>query len=89
MAEIAFWQERTSILRALCEQLKQPVVKKILEVMTKADAGIVQTLEGTVAELIKYYVESDDNLRFLRTLERHFMVSCTFDKCTIAKCSLH
>ncbi|XP_031164939.2 dynein heavy chain 10, axonemal [Sander lucioperca] len=73
LAEIAFWQERASILSALSEQLKQPVVKKIVEVMTKAGAGIVQTLEGTVAELYKYRVESDDNLRFLSTLERHFM----------------
>ncbi|XP_062273833.1 dynein axonemal heavy chain 10 [Scomber scombrus] len=72
MAEIAFWQERTSVLSSLSEQLKQPVVKKILEVMTKADAGIVQTLDATVAELTKYRVESDDNLRFLSTLERHF-----------------
>uniref|UniRef100_A0A4W6G9Y8 Dynein axonemal heavy chain 10 n=1 Tax=Lates calcarifer TaxID=8187 RepID=A0A4W6G9Y8_LATCA len=39
MAEIAFWQERASILSALSEQLKQPVIKKILEVMTKADAA--------------------------------------------------
>lgn len=84
MAEIAFWQERASILSALSEQLKQPVIKKILEVMTKADAGIVQTLEGTVAELIKYRVESEDNIRFLGTLERHFTVSCT-----IAEYSLH
>lgn len=75
MAEIVFWQERASILSALSEQLKQPLVKKILEVMTKADAAIVQTLEGTVAELTKYRVESDDNLRFLSTLERHFNVS--------------
>ncbi|XP_071339029.1 dynein axonemal heavy chain 10 [Trachinotus anak] len=73
MAEIAFWRERASILGALSEQLKQPVVKKILQVMTKADSGIIQTLEGTVAELIKYCVESDNNIRFLNTLERHFM----------------
>ncbi|XP_056232067.1 dynein axonemal heavy chain 10 [Seriola aureovittata] len=73
MAEIAFWQERSSILGALSEQLKQPVIKKILHVMTKADAGIIQTLEGTVYELLKCCVESDDNIRFLSTLERHFM----------------
>ncbi|XP_067466140.1 dynein axonemal heavy chain 10-like [Thunnus thynnus] len=72
LAEIVFWQERTSVLSSLSEQLKQPVVKKILEVMTKADAGTFQTLEGTVAELTKYRVESDDNLLFLSTLERHF-----------------
>uniref|UniRef100_A0A3B4UD57 Dynein axonemal heavy chain 10 n=1 Tax=Seriola dumerili TaxID=41447 RepID=A0A3B4UD57_SERDU len=73
MAEIAFWQERSSILGALSEQLKQPVIKKILHVMTKADTGIIQTLEGTVYELLKCCVESDDNIRFLSTLERHFM----------------
>lgn len=75
LAEIVFWRERASTLSALSDQLKQPVVKKILEVMTKADAAIIQTLEGTVAELTKYRVESDDNLRFLSTLERHFMVN--------------
>ncbi|KAL6114194.1 dnah10 [Pungitius sinensis] len=73
LAELTFWQERASILSGLSEQLKQPVVRKILKVMTKTDAGIVQTLKGTVAELTKYHVESEDNLRFLKTLERHFM----------------
>ncbi|XP_037633762.1 dynein heavy chain 10, axonemal [Sebastes umbrosus] len=73
LAEITFWQERASILNALSEQLKQPVVKKILEVMTKADPAIVQTLEEAFAELTKYRSESDSNLRFLRTLERHFV----------------
>uniref|UniRef100_A0A3Q3JRK8 Dynein heavy chain tail domain-containing protein n=1 Tax=Monopterus albus TaxID=43700 RepID=A0A3Q3JRK8_MONAL len=71
--EITFWQERASILSALSEQLKQPVVKKILAVITKAKAGIVQTLEATVAELTKHCLEAEDNLRFLSTLERYFM----------------
>lgn len=75
LAEIIFWQERSSTLRTLSEQLKQPVVTKIIEVMTKTDSGIIQTLEGTVAELNKYRIEADDNLRFLSTLERHFMVT--------------
>lgn len=75
LAEIAFWHERVSILSVLSEQLKQPVVKKILEVMNKADAGIVQTLKETVAELNKYRLEADDNTRYLNVLERHFMVN--------------
>ncbi|XP_047187875.1 dynein axonemal heavy chain 10-like [Scophthalmus maximus] len=78
IAEMAFWQERASILSALSEQLKQPMVDKILEVMTKADTGIAQTLEGTVAQLERYRVESEENSHFLGTMERHFMVSCTF-----------
>uniref|UniRef100_A0A665V7Z7 Dynein heavy chain tail domain-containing protein n=1 Tax=Echeneis naucrates TaxID=173247 RepID=A0A665V7Z7_ECHNA len=73
MAEIAFWQERAFILCALNEQLKQPVVRKILDVITKADAGIIQTMEETAAELLTYCVESKENIRFLRTLERHFL----------------
>lgn len=74
MAEIALWQERASVLNALSEQLNHAAVGKIVEVMTKAGAGIVLTLEGAIAELTKYRLESDENLRFLKTLERHFMV---------------
>lgn len=76
MAEITFWQERASIFNAMSEQLRQPKVKKILEVLTKADSSILQNLEATINELNKYRVESDDNARFLGTLERYFMVSC-------------
>lgn len=78
MAEIALWQGRASVLNVLSEQLNQPVVKKILEVMTKADSRIVQTLEGVVAALTKYRVEADDNFCFLTTLKRNFTVSCIF-----------
>uniref|UniRef100_A0A672JPG1 Dynein heavy chain tail domain-containing protein n=1 Tax=Salarias fasciatus TaxID=181472 RepID=A0A672JPG1_SALFA len=72
LAEIVLWQERADAVNALSEQLRQPAVKKILEVMTRADSSIVHTLEGTVAELTKYRSECDDNFRFLKTMERHF-----------------
>ena len=88
MAEIVLWQEHGSVLSALCEQLKQPVVEKILEVLTKTNSGIVSTLERMVAKLTKYRLESEDNIRFLKALERHFMVSCPFVKCIIAQSSL-
>ena len=78
MAEIALWQGRASVLNVLSEQLDQPVVKKILEVMTKADSSIVQTLEGAIAALTKYRMEANDSFFFLSTLKRNFMVSCTF-----------
>uniref|UniRef100_A0A3Q3B280 Dynein axonemal heavy chain 10 n=1 Tax=Kryptolebias marmoratus TaxID=37003 RepID=A0A3Q3B280_KRYMA len=73
LAEIDLWQERASVLSALCEQLKQPVVEKILSVMAKTNASVVHTLNETVAELTKYHLESDEIARFLKTLERHFM----------------
>ncbi|KAG9351776.1 hypothetical protein JZ751_023027 [Albula glossodonta] len=61
MAEIYFWQERTATLSALCEQLKLPVVKKILEVMTVADPVTMQNLDMIVMELHKYHVEASEN----------------------------
>ncbi|KAK2902109.1 hypothetical protein Q8A73_011855 [Channa argus] len=73
MAEIAFWQDRAFILSTMSEQLKQPVVKKILEVIGKADASIVQSLEGTVTEITRYCTEAKDNVHFLKTMERYFM----------------
>ncbi|XP_063753564.1 dynein axonemal heavy chain 10 [Eleginops maclovinus] len=73
LAEIALWQGRASVLNVLSEQLNQPVVRKVLEVMAKADSSMVQTLEGTVAELTKYRVEADDNFHFLTILKRNFL----------------
>ncbi|KAL2092820.1 hypothetical protein ACEWY4_012618 [Coilia grayii] len=72
MAEIDFWRERAAILSALIEQVKLTAVKKILEVMSRADPVTVQNLDLTVMELSKYHVESIENVRFLSTLERHF-----------------
>lgn len=74
MSEIDFWRERTATLSALSEQLKLPVVKRILEVMSRADPITVQNLDLAVTELSKYYVETVENVRFLGTLERHFKV---------------
>ncbi|KAK7889069.1 hypothetical protein WMY93_024629 [Mugilogobius chulae] len=73
LAEIVFWQERASILSALSEQLKQPQVKRVLEVMGRSHSGTMRTLETTLAELHKYRVEADENFCFVSTLERHFM----------------
>ncbi|XP_055020703.1 dynein axonemal heavy chain 10 [Boleophthalmus pectinirostris] len=73
LAEIVFWQERASILSALSEQLKQPAVRRLLDVMGRSESGTMRTLEATLAELHKYRVEAEENLCFVSTLERHFM----------------
>ncbi|KAG9487629.1 hypothetical protein GDO78_007442 [Eleutherodactylus coqui] len=71
LAEIDFWRDRNATLSALSEQLKLPTVKKVLNVLSIADPGLVQNLDLTVTELAKYHVEAADNVRFLTTLERH------------------
>ncbi|XP_070411880.1 dynein axonemal heavy chain 10 [Nothobranchius furzeri] len=73
IAEIELWRDRASVLSALCQQLKQPMVQKILDVTTKANPAIIHTLNGTIADLSKYHSESDNNVFFLKTLERHFL----------------
>lgn len=75
MAELEFWRERASVLASLCEQLKLPVVKKILEVMNRADLDPMQNLNETLTELNLYHVEAMENVRFLGTVERYFKVS--------------
>ncbi len=75
MAEIEFWRERVAVFGSLSEQLNLQVVKKILDVMTRADSFIMQELEKTTAELSKYHEESVNNVQFLTTVERHFRVS--------------
>ncbi|XP_061762564.1 dynein axonemal heavy chain 10-like [Nerophis ophidion] len=72
MAEIVFWQERASILSALTAKLNQPVAKKILLLLTKANAVVIPQMETIVTKLVKYCLEADENVRFLKTLERHF-----------------
>ncbi|XP_061907301.1 dynein axonemal heavy chain 10-like isoform X1 [Entelurus aequoreus] len=72
MAEIVFWQERASILSALTAKLNQPVAKKILLLLTKANAVVIPPMETIVTKLVKYCLEADENVRFLKTLERHF-----------------
>ena len=75
MAEIAFWRERKSTLGALSDQIQLPVIQKILGVITKTHPGLILTLDETTIELNKYLDEAEDNLRFLSTLEGHFMVN--------------
>lgn len=75
MAELEFWRERASVLSALCEQLKLPVVKKILEVMSQADLDPMQNLNETIKELNLYQVEAMENVRMLDTVKRYLKVS--------------
>ncbi|XP_078277210.1 LOW QUALITY PROTEIN: dynein axonemal heavy chain 10 [Rhinoraja longicauda] len=72
LAEIDFWRERNATLSALSEQLKLPVVKRIVDFVGTFDQSLIQNLNLIIADLSKYHVEAADNVRFLSTLERHF-----------------
>ncbi|XP_030648846.1 dynein heavy chain 10, axonemal [Chanos chanos] len=70
IAEVDLWRERSAVLSALSEQLKLPVVEKIMNVVAAAEPVAMQNLEMRMTELTRYYIESKDNVRFLGTLER-------------------
>ncbi|XP_006149290.1 dynein heavy chain 10, axonemal [Tupaia chinensis] len=72
LAEIEFWRERNATLSALHEQMKLPVVRKVLEVIKEAESMLVANLQPVFLELFKLHMEASDNVRFLSTVERHF-----------------
>ena len=72
LAEMDFWRERNATLSALVEQLKRPVVEKVIAILAHVRSDSLSTFEYHKNELTKYYVEAKDNVRFLLTLERHF-----------------
>ena len=72
LAEMDFWRERNATLSALVEQLKRPVVEKVIATLSQTSSDSLSTFEYHKNELTKYYVEAKDNVRFLLTLERHF-----------------
>eukprot|EP00741_Cyanophora_paradoxa_P015322 tig00000194_g14791.t1 len=72
LAEIEFWRDRNAALSTLYEQLNLPNVKKMLEVLEMNDSQLLPGFKYQMGELMKYYIEAKDNVKFLTTLERHF-----------------
>jgi len=73
LAEIDYWRKRSNALSALTEQLKLPIVLKMLDVLSlKNDTTALSNFQMSKDELNKYFIEAKDNVRFLTTLERHF-----------------
>ena len=72
LAEIEFWRQRNATLSAVWEQLNQPRVKNMLEVLKRNPVSGLEAFNAQNVELNKKYVEAKDNVKFLSTLERHF-----------------
>lgn len=72
LAEIEFWCERKAALSALAEQLKLPAVENTLEVLQKYQSPTANNFKRSRDDLVKLHIESNENVRFLSTLERDF-----------------
>uniref|UniRef100_A0A8C5JCI3 Dynein-1, subspecies f n=1 Tax=Junco hyemalis TaxID=40217 RepID=A0A8C5JCI3_JUNHY len=71
LAEINLWRENDAALRALTEQMKLPEVKKVMEVLQKAEPEFTGDLQIVLNDLKTHHMEAQDNAKFLSTLERH------------------
>uniref|UniRef100_A0A8D2N9M5 Dynein-1, subspecies f n=1 Tax=Zonotrichia albicollis TaxID=44394 RepID=A0A8D2N9M5_ZONAL len=74
LAEINLWRENDAALRALTEQMKLPEVKKVMEVLQKAEPEFTGDLQIVLNDLKTHHMEAQDNAKFLSTLERHLKV---------------
>ncbi|NXP14261.1 DYH10 protein, partial [Thinocorus orbignyianus] len=71
LAEIDLWRERNESLSALTEQTKLPEVKKVMEILQKAESQHTGDLQIVLSNVRKHHVEALDNIKFLSTLEHH------------------
>ena len=70
--EVEFWRQRNAALSPLYELLNLQQVKEVQRVMTRLELQRMGTFKSQLAEITKLYVEAQDNVKFLTTLERHF-----------------
>lgn len=72
ISEINFWRDRNAVLSALYEQLSVDKVKDMIKVMEISNVPSITLFKKHLSELLKFYIEAKDNVKFLTTLERHF-----------------
>ncbi|KYN43305.1 Dynein heavy chain 10, axonemal, partial [Trachymyrmex septentrionalis] len=67
-----YWQNCETGLTMLVEQLKMPIVKRILTLLEQAGSLIASSFHDFQAELWKHYVKARDTNKFIETLLRYF-----------------
>ncbi|XP_026670097.1 dynein heavy chain 10, axonemal [Ceratina calcarata] len=79
LAECDYWQDREMGLLMLVEQLKTPMAKRIMNLLTKVLSPIISNFEYFYSDLWKFYSNARDNNRFLQTVTRHFKIMTESD----------
>nr|XP_034835442.1 dynein heavy chain 10, axonemal [Maniola hyperantus] len=74
VAEYKYWRERDAEISLLVEQLKQPMVVKILSLLEKGSSTYLMGFQHYKDRLMEQYNLAGDNLKFLSTLMRFFTV---------------
>ncbi|KAK1133358.1 hypothetical protein K0M31_011173 [Melipona bicolor] len=79
LAECDYWKDREVGLLMLVEQLKTPMAKRILHLLSNVSSPIASNFEYFYSDLWKCYSEARDNNRFLQTILRHFKLMTESD----------
>lgn len=74
IAVYQYWQDCETGFTMLVEQLKMPVVKRILALLEQIRSPIASSFQFFQTELWKHYIEARDNNKFIQTLMRYFKV---------------
>lgn len=67
--ELEHWKNRTQNLKSLTTRLTEKQLKKIIEVLTRANSSYLSGFKELEEKIKVGYDEANDNLQFLRTLE--------------------
>ncbi|XP_050455387.1 dynein axonemal heavy chain 10 [Cataglyphis hispanica] len=87
LAIYQYWQDYETGFTMLIEQLKMPIIKRILALLEKIYSPISSSFQYFQAELWKHYVEATDNNKFIQTLMRYFKLITESDSFeSIAEC---
>jgi len=74
LPEYDYWHEREAGLTVLAEELKSPMVVHIFEILHEGGSRIAEGFARCQDDLLKYYMQARDNVKFLSTILRHFQV---------------
>ena len=74
LPEYDYWHEREAGLAVLAEELKSPMVVHIFEILREGESRIAEGFARYQDDLLKYYMQARDNVKFLSTILRHFQV---------------
>ncbi|KAL4712607.1 hypothetical protein ACJJTC_007202 [Scirpophaga incertulas] len=74
VAEYKYWRERDAEISLLVEQLKQPMVVKIISLLQKSNSPAIKAFQNFNEVLLDQYNLAGDNLKFLSTLMRFFTI---------------
>ncbi|GFH52825.1 hypothetical protein CTEN210_09300 [Chaetoceros tenuissimus] len=73
LGEVEFWKRRNIVLSDIMEQIKSERVRNVMKELTRqSKLSTVAKFNENSSTLSSLFVESTENVRFLKPLERHF-----------------